>query len=427
VTAHLYYGTVQTIFGLIIGLLIASLAFLIFRQRTALGNVQAPVENIPVAPLMTNEQISATVSATVNNEVGKAVQSALAEALTTMRTNATQDREESIKLASAQVVEKGDEQLGKRADIIDNTLRAVQDNVTQRLAELNTELKSLRDMNTEKFKGVDQAVSDLAKQTTDLNNVLSSSQARGQWGERMTEDLLRAAGLVEGINYEKQDTIEGRGRPDYTFLLPPNRVLYMDVKFPLDSYAKYVAATEQALRNVLKAEFLKAVRARVTELEKRDYAAKTNEISLDYVLLFVPNEGISSFIHEADSTLIDWALERKVVLCSPLSLYSLLVVVRQAADSFHTEETAEQMMQLVNKFKKQWEHYVKSLEKVKKSFDSVQDDLESLTVGTRFKGLNRETKKIDELRQRRNIPELEESNELFVFDDDDDDSNDELG
>ncbi|MCX6529203.1 MAG: DNA recombination protein RmuC, partial [Actinobacteria bacterium] len=196
----------QTIFGLIIGLLIASLAFLIIRQRTALSNPPAPIEITPLAPSMTNEQISATVSATVNTEVGKAVQSALTEALNAMRTNATQDREESIKLASAQVVEKGDEQLGKRADIIDNTLKAVQDNVTQRLAELNTELKSLRDMNTEKFKGVDQAVSDLAKQTTDLNNVLSSSQARGQWGERMTEDLLRAAGLVEGINYEKQDT-----------------------------------------------------------------------------------------------------------------------------------------------------------------------------------------------------------------------------
>ena len=75
---------------------------------------------------MTNEQLSATVSATVNTEVGKAVQSALTEALNAMRTNATQDREESIKLASAQVVEKGDEQLGKRADIIDNTLKAVQ-------------------------------------------------------------------------------------------------------------------------------------------------------------------------------------------------------------------------------------------------------------------------------------------------------------
>jgi hypothetical protein len=52
-----------------------------------------------------------------------------------------------------------------------------------------------------------------------------------------------------------------------------------------------------------------------------------------------------------------------------------------------------------------------------------EHDLESLTVGTRFKGLNRETKKIDELRQRRNIPELEETNELYVVDEDDDDSN----
>ena len=64
---------------------------------------------------------------------------------------------------------------------------------------------------------------------------------------------------------------------------------------------------------------------------------------------------------------------------------------------------------------------------MKKSFDSLQDDLESHTVGTRFKGLNRETKKIDELRQRRNIPELAEGSELYVIDDDDDDSNDELG
>ena len=116
----------QTIFGLVIGLLIASLAFLIIRQRTALSNPPAPIEITPLAPSMTNEQLSATVSATVNTEVGKAVQSALTEALNAMRTNATQDREESIKLASAQVVEKGDEQLGKRADIIDNTLKAVQ-------------------------------------------------------------------------------------------------------------------------------------------------------------------------------------------------------------------------------------------------------------------------------------------------------------
>ena len=398
--------------GLLIGLLAAGLAFVLLRAR--LNTPAAPLPIVePPAPL------------NVTDDVNRAVQAALSQAMAHMSQQARHDREESIKLASERIAEAGGQELGKRAEVIDTTIRGVHESLTQRISQLDIELKQLRELNVEKFGNVDKAVTELAKRTTDLNNVLSSSQARGQWGERMAEDLLRAAGLVQGINYEKQDTIEGRGRPDYTFLLPPSRVLYMDVKFPLDSYAKYIEAIDDSSRTTLRGEFLKAVKDRVRELEKRDYAVKTNAMSLDYVLLFVPNEGISGFIHESDPELINWALERKVVLCSPLSLYSFLVVVRQAADSFHTEETAEQMMQMVNKFKKQWDMYVKSLEKVKKNFDAVQEELDSLTVGTRFKGLHRETRKIDELRQRRNVPELPESTGDFIdVDDDPDDSED---
>lgn len=398
--------------GLLIGLLAAGLAFVLLRAR--LNTPAAPLPIVePPAPL------------NVTDDVNRAVQAALSQAMAHMSQQARHDREESIKLASERIAEAGGQELGKRAEVIDTTIRGVHESLTQRISQLDSELKQLRELNVEKFGNVDKAVTELAKRTTDLNNVLSSSQARGQWGERMAEDLLRAAGLVQGINYEKQDTIEGRGRPDYTFLLPPSRVLYMDVKFPLDSYAKYIEAIDDSSRTTLRGEFLKAVKDRVRELEKRDYAVKTNAMSLDYVLLFVPNEGISGFIHESDPELINWALERKVVLCSPLSLYSFLVVVRQAADSFHTEETAEQMMQMVNKFKKQWDMYVKSLEKVKKNFDAVQEELDSLTVGTRFKGLHRETRKIDELRQRRNVPELPESTGDFIdVDDDPDDSED---
>jgi DNA recombination protein RmuC len=270
----------------------------------------------------------------------------------------------------------------------------------------------------ERFGNVNEAVAALAQQTSNLNNVLSSSQARGQWGERMAEDLLHAAGLLEGINYEKQDTISGGGRPDYTFLMPPNRVLYMDVKFPMDSYTKCMTTTDAAAREIAKREFITAARARVTELQKRDYVVSTTQHSLDYVLLFVPNESITAFIHEADPTLIDWALERKVVLCSPLTLYSFLVVVRQATESFHTEETAAQIMQMMGKFRKQWENYVKSLEKVKKSFDNMQEELDDLTVGKRFKGLNRETKKIDDLRKQQNIAELPAGDDSPTADDD---------
>ena len=387
--------------GLLIGLLVAAAGFFLLRGRIATpGNPETP---FPGAQGPSINELN------INEEVNRAVQVALAQAMAQLSQQARHDREESIKLASERVAQVGGHELGKRAEVIDTTMKNVHESLTQRIAQLDSELRQLRELNVEKFGNVDKAVTELAKRTSDLNSVLSSSQARGQWGERMAEDLLRAAGLVEGINYEKQDTIEGRGRPDYTFLLPPSRVLYMDVKFPLDAYAKYVESVDDASRTTQRSEFLKAVRDRVRELEKRDYAVKTNASSLDYVLLFVPNEGISGFIHESDPNLIDWALERRVVLCSPLSLYSFLVVVRQAADSFHTEETAEQMMQLVNKFKKQWDMYVKSLEKVKKNFDSLQEELTSLTVGTRFKGLHRETRKIDELRQSRNVPELSEA------------------
>ncbi|MSO32248.1 MAG: DNA recombination protein RmuC, partial [Ilumatobacteraceae bacterium] len=328
----------------------------------------------------------------IETTVAQAVGSALADALETLDQRAQRDRQDSITLASDRVAQASGEQLGRRAEQIDASLRGVQESIGLRIQQMDDEIKRLREQNAEKFGSVDKAVSDLLKSTGDLNNVLSSSQARGQWGERMAEDLLKAAGLIEGINYEKQDTISGGGRPDYTFLMPPDRVLYMDVKFPMDSYTKFVSATDSGVMASLKADFMKAVRDRVKELERRDYVVSTTQQSLDYVLLFVPNESITGFIHEADPSLIDWALERKVVLCSPLTLYAFLVVVRQATESFHTEETAAQIMQMMGKFRKQWESYVKSLDKVKRNFDNMQEELDDLTVGKRFKGLNRETK-----------------------------------
>jgi DNA recombination protein RmuC len=142
-------------------------------------------------------------------------------------------------------------------------------------------------------------------------------------------------------------------------------------------------------------------------LARRDYIDKSAENSIDYVLMFVPNESISGFVHEADPNLIDYALSKKVVLCSPLTLYAFLVVIRQASDSFHTEKTSVEIMQYINLFFKQWESYVQAVEKVRKSFATLTDDLESIdTNGTRFKMLNAQIKKIERLRTKQGIPEL---------------------
>jgi len=404
-TSLLYHDEVDILLGLTVGLLIALVAVILMRSRLA-----------PSPSLPPNSDL---IGATITTEVATAVRGALSEALATLSEQARGDREESIRIAAERMAQAGGEQLSQRAEVIGTTMKNMQDAMSGRFLELDQEIKNLRNVSAYQFGTVEQAVATLSKRTQNLNDVLSSSQARGQWGERLAEDMLRAAGFVEGINYKKQHTIDGGGKPDYLFDLPPDRILFMDVKFPLDKYAEYVGATDEAVRSLAKKSFVRAVKDRIDELAKRDYVEKSSENTLDYVLLFVPNESINGFVHEADPTLIDYALSKKVVLCSPLSLYAFLVVIRQATDSFHTEHTAAHAMQLINQFKRQWDMYVKSLEKVKKNFETMNEELDSLTVGTRFKELNRRTRKIDELRIQREIPELPEGpGDLIDIDDD---------
>jgi len=89
----------------------------------------------------------------------------------------------------------------------------------------------------------------LAETTQSLREALSSTTARGQWGERMAEDVLRLAGFVDGVNYRRHRPLPGSGGiPDYTFLLPQGLTLHMDVKFPLNNYLRILDATSDVER-----------------------------------------------------------------------------------------------------------------------------------------------------------------------------------
>jgi DNA recombination protein RmuC len=343
-------------------------------------------------------------------DLSNTVADALNAALTQITNQARADREESIRMATELITKASNDQLGGRADLINNTMLGVKSEVANQLKKIDEAINNLRDSNATQYGSMEQAVSVLSKRTENLNDVLSSSQARGQWGERLAEDMLRKAGFIEGVNYEKQEIINGGGKPDYTFKMPPDRVLYMDVKFPLDKYAEYISAESEALKAQAKIAFLSAVKGHVDTLAKRDYVDKSNDNTIDYVLMFVPNESISGFVHEVSPSLIDDALDRKVVLCSPLTLYAFLVVIRQAADSFHTEQTAATIMQKVNQFGKEFEKYSKSVDEVSKLFNKLQEELDSIgTGGTRFKKLNVPVKAIETLRKNQGIPELEAS------------------
>lgn len=356
---------------------------------------QAPAVEQPAAPPVDPALLQAQLS--------QSVSTALTDALERLNDEARKTRDETIQL----VTKAGVEQIGTKGEMINQNLSNVADQMAKKMSEIDQALSLLRESTSKQYGTVEQAVAALTRRTDKLNDVLSSSQARGQWGERLAEDMLRAAGFVEGVNYSKQATIDGGGRPDYRFDIPPDRVLFMDVKFPLDKYAEYVAAESDQHKITTKDAFIRAVKDRVIELAKRDYVDKASDNTVDYVLMFIPNESISGFVHEADPKLLDFALERKVVLCSPLNLYAFLAVIRQATDAFHTEKTAAEIMQIVNRFQKQWEDYLKAVDKVEKSFHTLESDLASInTGGTRFRMLNAQVKKIEKLRQKQGIPEL---------------------
>ena len=148
---------------------------------------------------------------------------------------------------------------------------------------------------------------------------------------------------------------------DYTFTLPKGHAVYMDVKFPLSAYLRYLEAGTDAERQAHRESFLRDVRGGVRELAQRDYASVGDRPSVDYVLLFLPNESVVGFIHEHDPDLVELALGQKVVLCSPLTLFAFLGVIRQAFDNFMIEQTSDEILRLLGRFGQQWGKYKESL------------------------------------------------------------------
>ena len=279
-------------------------------------------------------------------------------------------------------------------------MKAELNKVSELVRELEKDRENKFGQLTNQLKTVGEQTNALATTTGKLREALASTRIRGQWGERMAEDVLRLVGFVEGVNYLKQATIECSGtRPDYTFLLPQNLKLNMDVKFPLDNYQKCIEAEDGDEENRYRQMFLRDVRARMKEVVTRDYI-DPGQKTLDYVLLFIPNEQIYQYMHEQDSLLIGDALSSKVVLCSPVSLFAILVVIRQAVDNFAVEQSSNEIISELGVFNKQWGMFVDRMDSLGKRIESAQKEYTTL-VTTRKRALERPLNRIEIIRQQR--------------------------
>ena len=293
-------------------------------------------------------------------------------------------------------------ELDQKKELIDASLK----NIERSLRDLGDGTTGLREQMNLSQKRIDN----LNTTTDQLRAILSSSQARGQWGERMVEDILNFLGLVERVNFTKQSQ-EGDDRPDFTFLLPKDKRLNMDVKFPITHYEQFLNTEDEGLKAAEKKQFLSDVRNHVNAVSKRSYIDPAGG-TVDYVLLFIPNEGIYSFINQEDHELIDFAMERKIVLCSPLTLYAILSLIRQSVASFAVEKKAGDLQQLVQTFSQQWEKYGEKVDAMGKSLGATQNHFDNLK-GARANALEKPMRKILDLKldQQKDQSALLESDE----------------
>ena len=296
------------------------------------------------------------------------------------------------------ISKQADENLIKKKELID-----------QNLGDMKKTLKSLHDQSvklTGNLETSSKETQKLQESTSKLREILSSSQKRGQWGERMVEDILDFIGFMKDKNYVKQSQVESGEKPDYTFLLPKEKKLNMDVKFPLANYERYINSELEEEREAHRKEFLKDVKNHIKDVAGRNYVNPA-EGTVDYVLLFIPNESIYGFINQEDTDLIDYALAKKVLLCSPLTLYAMLSLIYQATRNFAMEEKATEVMNLLDTFRLQWVKYVEVMDKMGRSLETAKKDYDTL-VSTRKNQLEKPLTQIEEITSGGEVKELAE-------------------
>ena len=100
--------------------------------------------------------------------------------------------------------------------------------------------------------------------------------------------------------------------------------------------------------------------------------------------------------NQEDKDLIDFSLSRKVLLCSPITLYAVLSLIRQAVSNFAMEQKAGEMQDLVSVFRKQWEQFTEKIHSMGKSITALTNHYDDLK-GPRYRALEKPMDKINEL------------------------------
>lgn len=237
----------------------------------------------------------------------------------------------------------------------------------------------------------------LRSRTEELTRVLSSNQSRGGWGERIIEDLLRSNGLQKGVHYLVQSDIGKTGqRPDITLLLPDRRLVPVDVKFPFSALQQWAGTDDQSQKKLYVKQFALDVKKHIDKVANY---IMPEEGTLDYVVLFVPNEAVFSFLNQHLPDVVDYAMSQRVLITSP---FTFLIVARTIIESYRNFLLGDKLrgvLEQIDGFVQEWGKYRLSVEKFGRAIDSLSLSYKELNT-TRTHQLEKRIERVQNIGQK---------------------------
>jgi DNA recombination protein RmuC len=299
-----------------------------------------------------NSVLQAKVEAQANSleEVRKAMvdtfKSAASDAL-------TQNNKQFIDLAKSQLethVKEAEGNLDERKSAIAEMLKPVKESIDsykKRIEELEKGSEKTFGQVTEMLSNIQITNASLQKETGALVNALRNPRVRGKWGEIGLKRVVEFSGLsahcdfVEQVYTEAEDSIL---KPDMIINLPGNSHVVVDSKLPLDAYLLALETDDEISRNLLFAKHAKDLRDHVNKLSKKQYWSQFHNTP-DFVVLYMEVESALNVALMTDKTLLQDAMNNKIILTTPTTL---IVVLKSVAMSWQQHTVTENALQIMD-------------------------------------------------------------------------------